>query len=472
MSEATPRKKKPRGANEDWAGAAVNLYERMSRHPSSQQLEQYARRTLSPGLFLTVHRHVSACPVCHQTSSLRAQGERDAELLLSALLTDHEDISAHLSREDVAAYLAGDLPEVEQEIAESHLELCGECSLRVEKLSRGPSLKPVAASSSSAAAAGVLPHSRPARQFIAWQIAAGVALLIGGALTVILFLRQPKIYEAGRHYSPPSAGQSSPQLVEQVGQPVATPDAPAEQGTLPTTNGQAPSVAVPPRQVLSLRDGGQEVRLDEAGNLSGLESLPPGARASVREALTARKIKSPEKLSDLRDKPGTLMGGTANTDELKLVGPVGLVVRSSRPVFRWQPLAGASSYTVVVTDAQLNEVATSGPLTIAEWRMPSELSRGRVYFWQVTARKNGLEITAPVLPAPRAKLMVLSQAEDEELNRLERSPRRSNLALGVLYARAGLLDDAERELLALVQANPKATVARQLLESVRAMKGR
>lgn len=468
MSEATPGKKKPCGANEDWAGAAVNLYERMSRHPSSQQLEQYARRTLSPGLFLTVHRHVSACPVCHQTCSLRAQGERDAKLLLSALLSDHEDISAHLSREDVVAYLAGDLPEVEQEIAESHLELCGECSLRVEKLSRGPSLKPVAASSSSAAAPRVLTHSRPARQFLAWRIAAGVALLVGGALTVILFLRQPKTYEAGRNYSPPS----SPQLVEQVGQPVATPDAPAEQGTLPTANGQAPSVAVPPRQVLSLRDGGQEVRLDETGNLSGLESLPPGARAAVREALTARKIKSPEKLSDLRDKPGTLMGETADADELKLVGPVGLVVRSRSPVFRWQPLAGASSYAVVVTDAQLNEVATSGPLTIAEWRMPSELSRGRIYFWQVTARRNGLEITAPVLPNPRAKLMVLSQAEDEELNRLERSPRRSNLALGVLYARAGLLDDAERELLALVQANPKATVARQLLESVRDMKGR
>ena len=451
--------------------AAVNLYERMSRHPSSQQLEQYASRTLSPGLFLTVHRHVSACPVCHQTCSLRAQGEKDAELLLSALLSDYEEISPHLSREDVAAYLSGDLSEVEQEIAESHLELCGECRLWVEKLSRGQALKPVAAASSSAAAAGVLPHSRPAPQSLTWRIAAGVALLIGGALTLILFLRQPKTYEAGYNWPPP-VGQSSPQLVEQVGQPVATPGAPTAQGTLPTANGQAPTVATPPRHVLSLRDGGQEVRLDEAGNLSGLESLPPGARAAVREALTARKIKSPEKLSDLRDKPGTLMGETTDTDELKLVGPVGLVVRGRRPVFRWQPLAGATSYTVVVTDAQLNEVATSGPLTVAEWRMPSELSRGHVYFWQVTARKNGLEITAPVLPAPRAKLMVLSQAEDEELNRLERSPSRSNLALGVLYARAGLLDDAERELLALVQANPKATVARQLLESVRDMKGR
>lgn len=387
------------------------------------------------------------------------------ELVLPALLSDQGDISPHLSGKDVAAYVAEELSEVEHEIAESHLELCSECRQEVEKLGRGQMLTPVAASSS----AGTRPDSQSSRWFpsvfarsASWRIAAGVALLIGGALMVLLFLQRPKTYEVGTS-SPPPAGQNSPQPVEQASG--VSPRAPGEQDTLPP-------VTVPSRRVLSLRDGGQEVWLDEEGNLSGLENLPPSAREAVKQALTARKIESSAALGDLRDKPGTLLGENADADVLKLIGPIGLVMRNRRPVFRWQPLAGASSYTVVVTDARLNEVATSGPLTAAEWRMPLDLSRGRVYFWQVTARKNGLEITAPVLPAPRAKFKVLSRAENEELKRLERSPRRSNLALGVLYARAGLFDEAERELQALVRANPNAIAARQLLESVRDAKER
>jgi hypothetical protein len=42
--------------------------------------------------------------------------------------------------------------------------------------------------------------------------------------------------------------------------------------------------------------------------------------------------------------------------------------------------------------------------------------------------------------------------------------------LGVLYAQAGLLDDAEREFSALLRANPKSEVARKLLSNVRATK--
>ncbi|MGH9882254.1 MAG: tetratricopeptide repeat protein [Pyrinomonadaceae bacterium] len=41
---------------------------------------------------------------------------------------------------------------------------------------------------------------------------------------------------------------------------------------------------------------------------------------------------------------------------------------------------------------------------------------------------------------------------------------------GTLYARAGLLDDAERELRALLAANPKSPTARKLLQSVRAIR--
>jgi hypothetical protein len=44
----------------------------------------------------------------------------------------------------------------------------------------------------------------------------------------------------------------------------------------------------------------------------------------------------------------------------------------------------------------------------------------------------------------------------------------SHLTIGLLYAQAGLLDDAERELQALLRANPQSTLAQKLLRSVRA----
>jgi hypothetical protein len=44
----------------------------------------------------------------------------------------------------------------------------------------------------------------------------------------------------------------------------------------------------------------------------------------------------------------------------------------------------------------------------------------------------------------------------------------SHLTLGGLYAQAGLLDDAERELQLLLRANPQSALAQKLLRGVRA----
>jgi hypothetical protein len=63
---------------------------------------------------------------------------------------------------------------------------------------------------------------------------------------------------------------------------------------------------------------------------------------------------------------------------------------------------------------------------------------------------------------------VLEQAKIEEIANARRAYAKSHLVLGLLYANAGLLDDAEREFNALVKANPQSTVPRKLLGSVKA----
>ena len=94
------------------------------------------------------------------------------------------------------------------------------------------------------------------------------------------------------------------------------------------------------------------------------------------------------------------------------------------------------------------------------------LAPGAVLAWQVTATKNGVEITTPSAPDPQARFTVLDRAEADAVARAKASYAGSHLALGVLLARAGLLDEARTELQALAGANPDSALAVDLLRDV------
>jgi hypothetical protein len=88
----------------------------------------------------------------------------------------------------------------------------------------------------------------------------------------------------------------------------------------------------------------------------------------------------------------------------------------------------------------------------------------------VTASKDGQEITSPVTPAPRAQFKIVDEETAREINQHRGAHPDSHLALGILYARAGLLDDAEREFQLLLNANPHSDIARTFLNRVRSWK--
>ena len=96
------------------------------------------------------------------------------------------------------------------------------------------------------------------------------------------------------------------------------------------------------------------------------------------------------------------------------------------------------------------------------WVPPRSLARNRVYLWQVIAIKDGQEIKAPVAPAPEARFKVLDQTKADEIV----AARNSSLVSGLLYAQAGLYDEAERELKKLVKENPQNATAKQLLDDL------
>ncbi len=221
--------------------------------------------------------------------------------------------------------------------------------------------------------------------------------------------------------------------------------------------------------LLALNDGGSQVKLDAQGNLSGLESLSPTDQQRVKTALTTQRVETPKMLRELKSTSGDVMGSPTDAS-FSLLSPIGKIVASNRPTLRWQPLRGAINYQVTITDPEANytEVAVSPALSDAKWTVDHPLKRGRVYTWQVTARTESGEVRAPALNAPEAKFRVLERVNADELARAEKAYAGSPLTLGLLYAQAGLLDEAEREFQALVKANPESHVAKNLLRDVRA----
>jgi hypothetical protein len=218
---------------------------------------------------------------------------------------------------------------------------------------------------------------------------------------------------------------------------------------------------------VSLKDGDHEVGLDQHGNLVGLGDLTKSEQTPIREALESGTVAKPLVLRQLTGAPIRLMDRSTDGWPFRLVGPVQTAVAEDQPEFQWERLAGAASYRVSVFDANFDMVVESEPQAGTRWRAPIRLRRGQVYSWEVTALKDGKEITAPTAPAPRSQFRVLRSAQLAELKDAREREPRSHLALGVLYARVGLVKEAEREFNKLASENPDSAIARKLLAEMK-----
>jgi hypothetical protein len=194
--------------------------------------------------------------------------------------------------------------------------------------------------------------------------------------------------------------------------------------------------------------------------------LPPPSASAVEEALNVPELSKPQILIDLSRPSIKFMGERAEQPPFALIGPLAEVIAEDQPTLRWKVLSGANSYVVSVFDTQFQKVMESPRLTTTEWKLPVPLGHGATYSWQVAALRGNQQITAPVAPAPRAEFRVVDTETLEQLKVVRTQHPDAHLTLGVLYARAGLLNDAEREFQALVKENPESDVASKLLHSV------
>src|SRR5262249_48919864 len=216
----------------------------------------------------------------------------------------------------------------------------------------------------------------------------------------------------------------------------------------------------------SLNDSGRIILYDGAGGISGLDKLPPSVRKSVNEALLANDIDRPSVMDEISAGSSALRGVGGNQSPFKLISPNKTVLEEDRPVFRWEPLKGATGYQVHVSALGSREILLSAGLhsDAEQWIPETPLKRGAVYKWEVTAIVNGEEVSSPAASAPEARFGILDEEKVLELNLLKRTP--SHLTLGVFYARAGMIEEAEREFQSLVKDNPQSQVAIKLLRRI------
>lgn len=462
----------------------------MTEHLSATSIDRYRQQLMSPAELLDVDDHLVACETC-------CRKLRDARRLPDAFASVRQNLKGaveakleHPPYEQFSAYVDGALGGIDSEIVQSHLELCRPCAAEVRDLLTLKASLAKDADETAEESRRAPSSASPTRwqRFIAfWHLpfaltpvrAAGMtaaALLLVGT-GVILWLNHER-----RPASEIAQVSPTPVVIEPTPAPPAAP-APSPASRQANTNGATPGptppapgpaphppaqkIQPPAPEIIALDDGRRRVALDNAGNVSGLDALAPGDRLAVRQALMTGRLAASPALSDVGGRNGSLMGQSEPGVSFAILDPVGRVVRTDRPVLRWAALPGASGYTVNVYDSNYRQVATSPRLQETVWATAEPLARGQTYSWQVTAARDGEQVLAPVAPAPEARFKVLGKAEADQLDRAQARDPQAHLTLGVLYARAGLLDDAERELRALAEANPKSSVARRLLQDVR-----
>ena len=422
-------------------------------HLTQKQVEGYSLHQLSAAELLAVSDHLGECEVCR----VRVEGALSGDVAFLAL---HDDAfgengfdSTHLTPAQTADYVDRNLAGEALQMVDDHLSGCEQCAFAVADLRAfrneiAPSLN---------RRYGPAPVREGGwRQRFASLFKVGPAPAFGAAALAVLVLatiawlvwRRPQ-------EQPQEVVVVSPTPTPPVSQPSPLPEPSLQPQTAPI--------------VAQLNDGEGVLSLDQEGKLSGADTLPPAYQDRVKKALTSQRIERSSQLQGLNRSGSSLMGSNNQPREFSVLEPVRSVSLTDRPAFRWSAMEGATGYVVEVYDDQFKLAASSPQLTSRSWTATQSLPRGKVYSWQVKAIKDGQEITSPRPPAPQAKFRILDQSKASELARAKRAYASSHLTLGLLYAEAGLLKEAEQEFRLLLRANPNSDLARNLLRQVQSL---
>jgi hypothetical protein len=356
--------------------------------------------------------------------------------------------------DQTAAYIDGMLQGEEIQVARDHLSTCDLCSLAVADLSNFKGQ--IANNLSYDYRPAIAARSERGRLLLSRRFMFTAGVFATAIAALLLIATSWWIWTALRRSTPVQTVQEKPIAAIT---PAATP---------------AVVLSASPAQLLiaQITDGGGMLTLDHEGRLSGADGLPDAYQRMVKEALSRQRVEESPLLSALKRPASSLLGTREQGAEFSVSEPVGEVVLSDRPIFRWSKWESSASYVVEIYDEAYNLVASSPPQTGYSWRPPHPLKRDEIYTWQVKARKDEKEALSPQPPAPQAKFRILASARVNEIVRARQAYASSHLMLALLYEKDGLLTEAENELHSLAKANPDSEVVHRLSADVNAMRRR
>jgi hypothetical protein len=191
-------------------------------------------------------------------------------------------------------------------------------------------------------------------------------------------------------------------------------------------------------------------QFDAASLFAISQTAPPADRADFEKALQSQRAELPDYARAAPSgEQAEVLGGVAR--EINLVRPVSTAVLDPTPLFVWKPVRGAVRYRIAVGRGKAEagsflEVEAQG----TAWQpLPGQLQPDTSYQWQVTAfDTNGARLAL----SPSAAFRVLSPAARTRLEAARSRYGSRPFLLGVVYARAGLRDEAESQFELLTRA--------------------
>jgi len=223
---------------------------------------------------------------------------------------------------------------------------------------------------------------------------------------------------------------------------------------------------IPREAGTTVRDAAGKFKLSRSGRLSVPSSIVLTAdwKSRIQSALdTGRPPELPAidaVLQPLRSQSALL--GSSRTESLALLSPVNSAVLLGRIAFRWTAVPGAEGYLLRLQGSGGFQWQTNvSSATNFVFNAAQVLQPGRTYEWSVEARVNARGHVA----RPR-QFYALDEAASAEVRRLQSELRSSSLALGLVYAAHGMLDDAQGEFERLLLQNPENPSVKLWLETL------
>jgi hypothetical protein len=395
----------------EWGKNATGGDAGAMEHLSKVEIEAFDRRTGSEQELGAAVEHLATCLSCREVYRELLRGRRGGlsfTLDPAAIFSDQ-----HLDYEMKVACLEERLTGEEREVIEAHLGVCALCREGLDDFRAARARSEVELRRSYS------PSKPRIWQTEGWRRIAAVGLIVGGGILLLVILLR-----GNREKTAPLIRGAAP-----------SPASTAHSSSPPT-----------PEEATKAGASKDESLIAQVSGRGASNFLTPEELAVV-DAARGGKIERPAILATLNSRLGSLRGGGEGHTASRLSEPVREVSETNRPFFRWESVPGATGYRVYLMDRSGQPVATSPHLSgeMASWQPEAPLTDGEEYMWVLGAQVQGEEIITPRPGEREARFRILDEGERRALDEW-RGRVSAHFARGVLYAQAGMMTAAEREL--------------------------